>query len=57
MGYSPWGCRELAMTEHTAHTPADKHTGAGSPGPAYTGPLRLQFTGLFGPEVNSLIEF
>ena len=57
MGYSPWGRRELAMTEHTAHTRADKHTGAGSPGPAYTGPLRLQFTGLFGPEVNSLIDF
>ena len=56
MGYSPWGRRELAMTEHTAHTCADKHTGAGSPGPAYTGPLRLQFAGLFGSEVTSLID-
>ena len=49
VGCSPWSWRELDMTRHTAHTCADKHPGSGSPGPAYSGPLRLQCTGLFGP--------
>ena len=56
MGYRPWGHKESDTTEPTAHACANKHTGSGSPGPAYTGSLGLQFPGLFGPEASSLAD-
>ena len=28
MGYSPWSCKELDMTEHTAHTRQEKKVGS-----------------------------